>query len=139
VEHGGSVYLIPENGASKGQNGAVELISGAMIDYYVPEKGAAETRLDSSTRDFLEGLKKGDPNFKVDRSTDVTLDGNRALLTRATTKASNQADQVVYIYTTVRQAGLWYLAQAAPAAGINDLDPIFKQMAQTLVFPKNVP
>lgn len=139
VAQGGSVYLIPQDGAAKGQNGAVELVIGAMVDYYVPDKGASEMRLDASTRDFLDGLKKGDPNFKVERSTELSIDGNRALLTRAATKTSNQIDQVVYIYTTVRQAGLWYIAQASPAAGAPDLDPVFKQMVETTVFPKNVP
>lgn len=139
VQQGGSVYLIPQGGAAKNQNGGVELIAGAMVDYYVPERGAATARLDATTNEFLDGLKKGDSSFRAERSASVTLDGKPALLTRVTTKTSNQQDQVVYLYTTVRQAGLWYMAQAAPTGQAAQFDPLFKQMADTLAFPKDVP
>lgn len=139
AQQGGSVYLVPQGGAAKNQSGNVELMAGAMVDYYIPEKGAATTRLDSSTSEFLEGLKKGDTNLKAERSNPATLDGKPALLTRVATKTSDQQDQVVYLYTTVRQAGLWYMAQAAPPAQAPQFDPLFKQMADTLVFPKDVP
>jgi shikimate kinase len=32
--------MIPQGGVNKGQGGGVELINGAMIDYYVPQAGA---------------------------------------------------------------------------------------------------
>jgi Zn-dependent protease with chaperone function len=139
VTDGGSVYLIPQGGAAKDQSGGVELISGAMIDYYVPDKGAAVTRLDSTTAEFLNVLKKGDPNMRTESSSNITLDGKPALLTRVQTRTANQLDQTVYVYTTVRQAGLWYMAQASPTAQAPQLDPAFRQMAQTLQFARDIP
>ncbi len=41
AEPGSSLYLIPQGGVAKDQSGGVELLSGAMIDYYVPQTGAA--------------------------------------------------------------------------------------------------
>jgi hypothetical protein len=113
-------------------------LTGAMIDYYVPAKGAETTRLDSTTGEFLEGLKKGDQNLRAERSNSISLDGKPAMVTKLTTKASN-GDQVVYLYTTVRQAGLWNMALAGAPAQMNELEPVFKQMAQTVAFPKDVP
>jgi predicted Zn-dependent protease len=138
AEQGGGVYLIPQGGAAKAQNGSVELLAGAMIDYYVPAKGADSTRLDSATGEFIDGLKKGDQKLRADRSESTSLDGQAALRTKLTSKASN-GDQVIYLYTTARQAGLWYMVQAGGSAQMNDLDPAFRQMAQTVMFPKDAP
>ena len=139
AEQGGSVYLIPQGGAAKGQSGGVELLTGAMVDYYVPSSGADTTHLDNSTREFIEGLKKGDQNLRAERSESTNLGGKTALRTKLTTKTSNGQDQALFLYTTVRQAGLWYMVQAGAPAEMNDLDPAFRQMAQTVAFPNDVP
>ena len=138
VQQGGSVYLIPQGGAAKAQNGSVELLNGAMVDYYVPAAGAETTRLDGTTQEFIDGLKKGDTNLRADHSNAVSLDGKPALMTKLTSKASN-GDQVIYLYTTVRQAGLWYMVQAVAPAQVNEQEPGFRQMVATVVFPKDVP
>jgi hypothetical protein len=139
VEQGGSVYLIPQGGANKSQNGGVELLTGAMIDYYVPANGPSATRLQNSTLEFIEALKKGDSNLRVERSISENLSGNPALLTKLTSKTSSGQDQVLFLHTTVRQAGLWYLVQAGLASQMNDLEPAFRQMNETVKFPNDVP
>ena len=135
---GGSVYLIPQGGAVQDQNGNAELINGAMVDYYVPQAGAASTRLDVSTREFLDGMQKSDANMKAEKSQSVTIGGKPALRTRITTKTSQQQepDQVVYLYSIVRAEGLWYMAQAEQPSKHGELEPVFKQMIDTLQFPK---
>jgi len=139
ASQGGSVYLIPQGGAAKGQNGAVELLTGAMVDYFVPAKGAGTTRLDSATSEFIDNLKKGDQNLRAERSQSATLDGKPALLTKLTSKTSNGQDQVIYLYTATRQAGLWYLVEAGAPAQMSELEMPFRQMAQTVMFPQDVP
>lgn len=136
AEPGGSLYMVPQGGVSKGQNG-VELINGAMIDYYVPQAGAATTSLDASTKEFLDGLQKGDPNLRADRPQRIQIGSKTALRTRMTTKTSAQQDpdQVVYLYTVARPSGLWYTALAGQKSKMADLDPIFTQMASTIQFP----
>ena len=133
---GGSMYIVPQGGVAQGKNGEVELIAGAMLDYYVPQKGAAS--LDASTKEFLDGLKKGDTNLKAGPSEHSTLGGQSALMTKLTTKTSSQQypDQVVYLYTVAREAGLWYAALASPASTVSQMDPVFKQMAGSVEFPK---
>ena len=63
------------------QNGGAELINGAMVDYYVPQAGAVATKLDVSTKEFLDGMQKSDTNMKVERSQSVTVGGKPALRT----------------------------------------------------------
>jgi hypothetical protein len=66
----------------------------------------------------------------------VQIGNKTALRTKLTTKTSVQQDpnQVVYLYTVQRDAGLWYAAAAAQSSKLNDFDPIFKQMIDTLQF-----
>lgn len=137
AEPGGSLYMVPQGGVNKGQNGGVELINGAMIDYFVPQAGATGTSLDASTKEFLDGLQKGDPNLKADKPQRVQIGSKTALKTRLTTKVSVQQDpdQVVYLYTVARPSGLWYTALAGQKSKMSDLDPIFTQMASTIQFP----
>ena len=133
---GGSLYFVPQGGAKQGQNNGIELLTGAMIDYYAPQNGAAN--LDGTTNEFVQSLAKGDPSLRADRPTHVTLGGKAAARTRLTTKTSNQTDQVVYLYTVPREAGLWYLVLAASPNQLNDFDAVFNQMAQSVTFPEGM-
>ena len=137
AEPGGSLYMVPQGGVAKGQNGGVELINGAMIDYYVPQAGGASTNLDASTKEFLDGLQKGDPNLKADKPQRVQVGNKTALRTRLTTKTSVQQDpdQVVYLYTVARQSGRWYTALAGQTSKMSELDPTFTQMINSVQFP----
>jgi hypothetical protein len=138
AEAGGSMFLVPQGGAAKSQSGGVELLAGAMLDYYVPQGSRAAVQLDAGTREFLGGLRKGDQNLRAGQSDRITVGGQPALVTRMTTKTSSQqdGDQVVYLYTVAQEAGLWYAALAAPAARAAELDPVFKQMVATVQFAK---
>jgi hypothetical protein len=106
-----------------------------MIDYYVPEAGADAVNLDSSTADFIKNLQKGDTTLKAERPSRVSVGGKTALLTKMTTKTSNQQEQTVYLYTVARDAGLWYAVLAAPSSQTNEFDGIFRQMTPRVVFP----
>ena len=134
---GGSVYLIPQGGAVQSQNGGAELINGAMVDYYVPQAGAAATKLDVSTKEFLDSMQKADTNMKAERSQPVTIGGKPALRTRIMTRTSSQTEpeQIVNLYTVARGEGLWFIAQAEQPSKQAELEPVFKQMIDTLQFP----
>ena len=136
-EPGSSVYMVPQGGALQGQNGGTELINGAMVDYYVPQAGASATKLEQSTKEFLDAMQKSDTNMKVEQSQRVTIGGQPGLRTKLTTKTSVQSepDQVVYLYSVVRDEGLWYMAQAEQPSRQNELEPLFRQMIGTLQFP----
>lgn len=134
---GSSLYIIPQGGALQGQNGSTELINGSLVDYYVPQAGAASSKLDESTKEFIEAMQKSDANLKAERPQAITIGGKPALRTRITTKTSVQAepDQVVFLYSVVRPEGLWYIAQAGQPSKQAELEPVFKQMIDTLQFP----
>ena len=132
-QQGGSLFLVPQGGAKQGQNNGVELLSGAMIDYYVPASGSAN--LEQTTAEFVQSLAKGDTSLKAEKSIATTLGNKSALLTRLTTKTSAQQDQVVFLYTVARNAGLWYVVLAAAPSQLDELNPVFRQMAQSVVFP----
>ncbi|MFP5230276.1 MAG: M48 family metalloprotease [Acidobacteriota bacterium] len=136
AQPGSSLYLVPQGGLTQNQNSGIELLSGAMIDYYVPQAGAASVALDGSTREFLDSLRKGDTNLKADKPQAATVAGKPALRTRMTTKTSLQQepDQVVYLYTVPRKAGLWYLVFATQPSKLRDFDTVTKQMVSTVQF-----
>lgn len=133
---GSSVYMVPQGGAVQNQNGGAELIDGAMVDYYVPQAGAAALKLDTGTREFVDAMQKSDTNLKAERPQQVTIGGKPALRTKMTTRTSLQQepDQVVYLYTVARAEGLWYLAVAAQPSKLGELEPVFNQMAATVQF-----
>ena len=132
----GSLYLVPQGGVAQAKNNGVELLVGAMIDYYRPENGANPS-LEATTNEFLQGLQKGDPALKTDRPGRVNLGGKPGLRTRLTTRTSLQQepDQTVYLYTVVRNDLLWYLVLAAPPSRLGELDPVFRQMTESVLFP----
>ncbi len=137
ADPGGSLYIVPQGGVAKDQNGGAELLTGAMIDYYVPKAGASTVNLTASTKEFLDSLAQGDSNLKAEKSEQVKVGGKEALRTRLTTKTSLQQEpgQVVYLYTVPRQAGLWYLVLATQPSKLTDFDPLVKQVVGTVQFP----
>ena len=132
-QQGGSLYLVPQGGAKQAQNGGVELLAGAMIDYYVPANGAAN--LDGTTAEFVQSLAKGDPSLRAEKPARATVGGKASLMTKLTTKTSAQQDQAIYVYTVPREAGLWYMVLAAAPAQLGEFDPVFRQMEQSVGFP----
>jgi beta-barrel assembly-enhancing protease len=137
AQPGSSLYMIPQGGVAQSQNSGTELLSGAMIDYYVPQAGASAVRLETSTREFIDSMQKGDTSLKAEKPQPAEVGGKPALRTRLTTKTSLQQEpeQVVYLYTVTREAGLWYLVLATQPSKLVELDPVFNQIVTTVQFP----
>ncbi|HWA96390.1 MAG TPA: M48 family metallopeptidase [Terracidiphilus sp.] len=136
-ESASSLYIVPKGGVVQSQNSGVELLLGAMIDYYVPEGGASSVGLADSTAEFIDVLEKSDSNLKADKPKSATVGGKDALLTRLTTKTSlkQEPDQIIYLYTVPRQSGLWYLVLATLPSQQKAFDPIAHIMVQSVIFP----
>src|SRR5262249_21648649 len=115
AQAGGSLYVNPRGGAVQTRNGGTELLNGGLIDYYVPQAGAGTVQLDAATEGFLRSLQKGDANLRAGKSERVEVGGKLALLTKLNTRTSLQQEpeQVLRLYTVMRDAGLWYVALAA--------------------------
>jgi hypothetical protein len=134
AQAGGSLFMVPEGGAAKTQQGGIELIAGAMIDYYTPPGGSES--VEAATKALLESLRKGDPDLKIVDTGKVTVGGKPALLTRITTRTSYQKDpeQVVHLYSVARPAGLWTLALASPKSLSANAERAFGQIVKTVAF-----
>jgi len=134
---GSSVYVIPQGGAISSQRGGAELLFGTMIDYYVPQAGAGAVGLDTTTNEFVDRLKKGDANLLSEPGERAVVGKKPAVFTKIHTKTSLQqdSDQLVYLYTVEREAGLWYVVFASPPSRLSEFDPVFKQMISTVEFP----
>ena len=134
-QQGGSIYIVPQGGAKQSQNGGLELILGGMVDYYQPKSAGSD--LKSATTELLQMLQQGDKNIRIEKTQSIQLGGKAAMITTLRTRTSYQQDpeQVVYLYTVARDAGLWNLALAAPPSNLQQAETIFQQMAQTVVFP----
>ena len=134
AEAGGSLFIVPQGGAAKTQQGGIELIAGAMVDYYTPPGGSED--LQAATKALLESLQKGDTDLKIGNTEAVTIGGQPGVLTRLTTRTSYREDpeQVVHLYSVVRPAGLWTLAVAAPKSRFGEGEPVFRQIVQTVAF-----
>jgi beta-barrel assembly-enhancing protease len=137
AQAGGSLYIIPRGGAARIRNGGIELLNGAMLDYYIPKAGAAAVHLDETTTEFINSLAKDDSNMQAGKSERIEIGGQPARLTRLNTRTSlgQEPAQVVYLYTVARQSGLWYLAMAVQPSRLEEMDPIFQQMIRTVQFP----
>jgi hypothetical protein len=133
-EAGGSLFIVPEGGAVKTQEGGIELIAGAMIDYYAPSGGSVQ--LEAATKALLESLHKGDSSMKIEKTEAVSIGGKAGMVTRLTTRTSYPQDpeQVVQLYSVVRAAGLWTLALAFPKSRSAEGEPIVRQILQTVAF-----
>lgn len=134
---GASLYLVPKGGAAQGQGGGIELIRGAMVDYYVPHAGASAVNLNESTQEFVESLRKADSYLRAEASQRAEVGGRAALMTKLNTRTSLQQEpeQVIYLYTVASQAGLWYVVMAAQPSRTSEFDPVFRQMIGTVQFP----
>ena len=83
----------------------MELLAGAMIDYYVPQGDSAN--LNGTASESCNHLKRATRDLRAEKSTAATLAAAKAtLVTKLTTKTSAQQDQVIYLYTVAREAGL---------------------------------
>ncbi len=134
AQSGGTLYMVPQNGAKQNQQGGVELIAGGMIDYYRPASKST-VNLQAATRELLDSIKKGDPSMQMENPTQTQVGGKPAMLTRLTTKTSDGQNQVVYFYTVARDNLLWNMALAAPSSQAGSFEPLFRQMARTVQFP----
>jgi hypothetical protein len=131
---GGSIFIVPQGGATKTQQGGIELIAGAMIDYYAP--AGASQELEAATKALLQSLQQGDANIRIGKVEKVTVGGKPGMLAHLTTRTSYAQDpeQVVKLYSVVRPAGLWTLALAVPKSRFAEGEPILLQILQTVAF-----
>jgi len=136
AQTGGSLYIIPQGGAAQSKNSGVELIAGAMIDYYIPKTGATAD-LEATTREFLDGLRQGDSNLRSFTPERTQVGGKPAIVTKLTTRTSYQQDpeQIARLYTVAREAGLWYIVVATPPSRQADIDPTLQQLVRSVQFP----
>ena len=135
---GGSLYIIPQGGAAQSRDGNVELIAGAMIDYYIPKAGTgAAVDLEAATREFLDGLRQGDSNLRYFTPEHTQIGGRPATVTKLTTRTSSQSDpdQAARLYTVARESGLWYIVAATPPSRQADFEPILQQIVRSVQFP----
>jgi Zn-dependent protease with chaperone function len=134
AQQGGGLYIVPEGGATKSQDGGVELILGGLADYS-PLPGDSPD-LKAATAALLKSLQQGDQHLKIEGTESAIVGGKQALLTRLKTHTSfpKDPDQVVQLYTVVRPAGLWMFALAAPLSLVDKAEPIFRNMIQTVKF-----
>jgi Zn-dependent protease with chaperone function len=138
-KQGGSLYIVPQGGVARSQNGGIELIAGAMIDYFRPQSGQLD--LNQSTEEFLRAAQQSDPSMRVENPQQIRLGGQPALMTRLTTRTSFQQDpeQIVYLFTVARPNGLWMMALASPVSRARQAEPIFRSMTQTVQFADQAP
>jgi Zn-dependent protease with chaperone function len=134
AQAGGSLFIVPEGGVTKTQQGGIELIAGAMIDYYTPPGGSEG--LDAATKALLQSLQKGDTNLKIEKTEPVSVGSKAGMLTRLTTRTSYSQDpeQMVHLYSVLRPAGLWTLALAVPKSQFAKGEPLLRQILQTVAF-----
>jgi Zn-dependent protease with chaperone function len=134
AEAGGSLFIVPQGGATKTPKGGIELIAGAMIDYYAP--AGASQELEAATKALLQSLQQGDANARVGKIEKVSVGGKPGMLAHLTTRTSYAQDpeQIVKLYSVIRPAGLWTLALAVPKSRLAEGEPILLQILQTVAF-----
>jgi hypothetical protein len=122
--NGKSVALAPAGGA----NERGDLGYGMIIDVFTPQNAR---NLDEATTQFVDNLRKGNPNMKVARSRVQTrVDGRTAQLTELTNDSPFGGVETDVVVTVLRSANeLQYFVQVAPSKDM----PRYQQTFQNIM------
>ena len=121
---GKSVALAPAGGA----NERGDLGYGMIIDVFTPQNAR---NLDEATTQFVDSLRKGNPNMKVARSRVQTrVDGRTAQLTELTNDSPFGGAETDVVVTVLRSTNeLQYFVQVVPSKDM----PRYQQTFQNIM------
>jgi hypothetical protein len=127
VVNGTSIVLAPAGGADQGGN----LGYGMIIDVFKPQNVRS---LDEATSQFVEMLRKGNPNMKITRSrVQSRVDGRPAQITEITNDSpfgGSETDVVVTLFRSTTE--LQYFVWVAPTKAMSQYQGTFQSIMNSV-------
>jgi len=133
-EENGTTTFAPDGGLSEG--GA--LAYGVIVNLNKIQLDANDPNaLESATRQYIEGLEKANPSLRVARESGrVKLNGEPGLSTYLTNDSPAGGQEIDWLLTVGRPAGLLSFLSVAPRAAYPDYEKTFTAMLDTVRFSK---
>ncbi len=124
---GSAVTLYPEGGVWRNSRGSPELAYGSMVNRFEPRSGSS---LESATDQLIASLRQSNPNLEIHRKAEpMRLGGQRALSAYLLNDSPVKGKELIWLVTTMRPDGMFYLVSVAPQA---DYDHYSKSFEATI-------
>lgn len=131
----GSATIVPENGVNRTARGNTEIIRGIMTGYF-DAKGS--TSLAAATQNFIGDLRRANSNLRPrpgDQKS-LHLDGepSQSSFLEGPSTTMRGVNEYVWLITTQRPQGLFYLAMISPSDEYGSLYPSFQATLDSVRF-----
>ncbi len=129
---GGSVTLYPAGGVARNEHGVAMLAYGSIVSRFEPRAGAT---LESATDQLIASLRESNPALEVQRKAEpMRLGGERALSAYFHNDAPIKGKETIWLVTTLRPDGLFYVVSVAPQAEFDHYTKAFEAAVNSLKF-----
>lgn len=134
-EQDGSATIVPANGANRTARGDTEILRGILTGYY-DAKGS--TSLTAATQNFIGELRKSNSGLRAvpGHQKSFQLDGqpSESNFLEGPSTTVRGARENVWLVTTQRPQGLFYLAMVSPVQEYEGLYPSFQAVLDSVRF-----
>lgn len=111
---GTGVTLYPVGGVAQGARGNPELAYGTIVSRFEPRMGAS---LEAATDQLIASLKQSNAELAVQRKAEpMRLGGQRSLSSYLVNDSPVKGKETIWLITTMRPDGLYYVVSVAPQA-----------------------
>lgn len=124
--------IAPRDGLVQDSSGNVQIASGAMVSYFVPENG---TDLRSATDDLIHHLHAQNAGMRAtSKSSPARVGGQDGLVTMLESNSPAGGNETDALLTVMRPEGLFYLVFVAPSRDYPQMQGAFRQMMDSIRF-----
>lgn len=129
---GSAVTLYPAGGVARNERGNPELAYGTMVNRYEPRAGSS---LESATDQLIASLRQSNPELTVQRKAEpMRLGGQRALSAYLLNDSPIKGKEMIWLVTTMRPDGLFYVVSVAPQADYDHYSKTFEATINSFHF-----
>lgn len=129
-----TVVIAPRGGLVQTQQG-VNYAYAILQAYHFPEGDTIDLRRE--TDGLVASLRQQDNTMQSQGQSQITVDGQNAILTRLTAKSPYPNEtETIYLVTVARPDGLFYMALVAPNSEVPAAEPIFQDVVRGIRFPR---
>ena len=129
---GTAVTLYPVGGVARDGRGNPALAYGSIISRFEPRTGST---LESATDQLIASLRQSNSALEIHRTAEpMRLGGQRALSTYLLNDSPIKGKEMIWLVTTMRPDGLYYVVSVAPQAEYDHYTRAFEATVNSLHF-----
>ncbi len=134
-EKDGSATIVPSNGVNRTARGNTEIVRGILTGYFDAQ---GSTSLSAATQNFIGDLRKSNSGLRPrpgeQKSFHVDGSPSQSNFLEGPSTTIRGANENVWLVTTQRPQGLFYLAMISPADEYGSLYPEFQATLDSIRF-----